>query len=48
MRTFDSLPLDYKLSAHYLARVVRVDQAEAFPDTAVSTAVVGATPQVTP
>lgn len=47
MRTFDSLPLDYKLSAHYQARVVRIDQARAFPDTAVSTAVVGAKPGAT-
>lgn len=46
MRTFDTLPLDYKLSVHYLARVVRIDQATAVPDTPVSTAAVGAKPEV--
>mgnify|MGYP000914636632 FL=1 len=29
MRTFDSLPSDYRLSVPYLARVVRIDTAEA-------------------
>lgn len=47
MRTFDTLPLDYKLSVHYLARVVRIDQATAFRDTPVSTAALGAKPEVT-
>ena len=48
MRTFDTLPLDYKLSVHYLARVVRIDQQTSFPDPAVTTAVTGATPEVEP
>jgi hypothetical protein len=30
MRTFDSLPSDYRLSVPYLARVVRIDTAEAW------------------
>lgn len=32
MRTFDSLPTDYKLSVPYLARVVRIDGRTAHPD----------------
>lgn len=32
MRTFDSLPTDYKLSVPYLARVVRIDGRRARPD----------------
>ena len=31
MRTFDSLPSDYQLSVPYIARVVRIDTAEALP-----------------
>lgn len=31
MRTFDSLPSDYRLSVPYVARVVRIDTAEAQP-----------------
>lgn len=31
MRTFDSLPVDFKLSVPYLARVIRVEQAQATP-----------------
>ncbi len=32
MRTFDSLPTDYKLSVPYIARVVRIDGRAAHPD----------------
>lgn len=32
MRTFDSLPTDYKLSVPYIARVVRIDGRAARPD----------------
>jgi hypothetical protein len=43
MRTFDSLPHDYKLSVPYVARVVRLDGSSvAVPD--VSTRVVGIQP----
>jgi hypothetical protein len=31
MRTFDSLPSDYRLSVPYVARVVRIDTAESVP-----------------
>ena len=39
MRTFDSLPHDYKLSVPYVARVVRLDGLHAAPPVDVSTAV---------
>lgn len=48
MRTFDSLPHDYKLSVPYVARVVRVDSREAVPAPAVTAAVAGTTPSVAP
>lgn len=41
MRTFDSLPHDYKLSVPYVARVVRLDGRVAAPDPEVVTAVAG-------
>lgn len=41
MRTFDSLPTDYRLSVPYVARVVRLDAAEATPAPEVVTAVTG-------
>lgn len=37
MRTFDSLPVDYKLSAPYVARVVRVDGPGVAPPTVTET-----------
>jgi hypothetical protein len=37
MRTFDSLPLDYKLSIPYVARVIRIDEQAARPDRPVTT-----------
>jgi hypothetical protein len=41
MRTFDSLPVDYKLSVPYVARIVVVDGRERRPDLPVATAVGG-------
>ena len=46
MRTFDTLPLDYKLSVHYLARVVRIDHTDAFEEPIVSTAATGVIPSI--
>ncbi|HEV7586509.1 MAG TPA: DUF4255 domain-containing protein [Longimicrobium sp.] len=43
MRTFDSLPHDYKLSIPYVARVVRLDGLKAVPAPDVHTAVTGVT-----
>jgi len=48
MRTFDSLPTDYRLSVPYLARVVRIDSRQARPTLPVSTLIVGATPSPEP
>jgi hypothetical protein len=48
MRTFDSLPHDYKLSIPYVARVVRLDALAAFPLPDVHEAVVGIVPAATP
>lgn len=44
MRTFDSLPTDYRLSVPYIARIVRLDARVARPDLPVTTAVTGLTP----
>jgi hypothetical protein len=44
MRTFDSLPTDYRLSVPYVARVVRVDSRVATPDPPVVKIVTGMTP----
>ncbi len=44
MRTFDSLPHDYKLSVPYVARVVRIDSREPVPVPDVTTAVTGVVP----
>ncbi|MCC6539700.1 MAG: DUF4255 domain-containing protein [Bryobacterales bacterium] len=46
MRTFDSLPTEYRLSVPYLARVVRIDGRRARPTAPVTTLVAGATPTV--
>lgn len=43
MRTFDSLPTDYRLSVPYLARVVRLDGRVARPDAPVTTLIAGQT-----
>lgn len=48
MRAFDSLPTDFKLSAAYVARVVRVDGRRASPLPTVTTAVTGVTPSSRP
>lgn len=46
MRTFDSLPRDYKLSVPYLAHVVRVDSHVPIPVPRATTVVSGTTPEV--
>ena len=43
MRTFDSLPTDYRLSVLYVARVARVDGRQPTPDPLVTTLVSGVT-----
>jgi hypothetical protein len=45
MRTFDSLPTDYRLSVPYIARVLRMDGREAHPEPPVRTAVRGLVPE---
>ena len=44
MRTFDSLPTDYRLSVPYLARVMRLDGRIATPERPVITAITGIVP----
>ncbi len=44
MRTFDSLPVKYRLSVPYVARVVRIDSLVARPDVPVTTVVEGLVP----
>lgn len=44
MRTYDSLPIDYKLSVCYMARVVRIDEAVARPEPSVTTVEAGRRP----
>ncbi len=46
MRTFDSLPIDYKLSVPYVARVIRVSEQQARPRPDVERASVGARPSL--
>ena len=41
MRTFDSLPTDYRLSVPYIARILRLDSKRAMPDRPVTTAITG-------
>ncbi|HEX3129375.1 MAG TPA: DUF4255 domain-containing protein [Thermoanaerobaculia bacterium] len=48
MRTFDSLPTDYRLSVLYLVRVVRIDERTPRPDVPVTTLVTGSVPEVQP
>jgi hypothetical protein len=48
MRTFDSLPTDFRLSVPYLARIVRLDGRQSRPAPPVATLVTGAVPEVTP
>ncbi|MGH9768786.1 MAG: DUF4255 domain-containing protein [Blastocatellia bacterium] len=47
MRTFDSLPTDYRLSVPYIARVLRLDGRVAAPEGPVISAIIGATPTTT-
>ncbi len=47
MRTFDSLPTDYRLSVPYMARVARIEAAEPLAGP-VTTVLLGATPEATP
>lgn len=39
MRTWDSLPTDYKLSVPYVARIARIDTRRAYPDPVVKNVV---------
>jgi hypothetical protein len=48
MRTFDSLPTDYKLSVPYIARVVLLDARAATPSPPVLSVVSGKTPTADP
>lgn len=45
MRTFDSLPTDYRLSVPYIARIIRIDSRVATPDEIVTTLITGAVPE---
>jgi len=45
MRTFDSLPADYRISVPYIARVIRIDARRAVPSPDVTTLVTGTTPR---
>ena len=47
MRTFDSLPTDYRLSVPYIARIVRLDSKNLVTDHPVTTTATGARPRVT-
>jgi hypothetical protein len=48
LRTFDSLPIDYKISLPFVARVVRLDGRRLAEATNVTAAVLGATPSPVP
>jgi hypothetical protein len=48
MRAFDSLPIDYKLSVPYIARVVRLDSRVAAPSPPVLTVVAATSPGAAP
>ena len=48
MRTFDSLPTDYRLSVPYIVRIVRIDSRVATPDEFVTTRIVGIVPEPSP
>jgi hypothetical protein len=47
MRTFDSLPTDYKLSVPYIARIVRIDSKVSAASPPVLTVVSGKSPSAT-
>lgn len=42
MRTFDSLPTDYRLSVPYIARIVRIDTQRVAPEPPVTSVIGGA------
>lgn len=44
MRTFDSLPTDYRISVPYIARMIRLDGRQASPSPDVTTLIKGAMP----
>lgn len=46
LRAFDSLPTDFRLSAPYVARVVRIDSRVATPALPATTVVAGSVPSV--
>ncbi len=46
MRTFDSLPVDYKLSIPYAVRIIRIDGRQRSPDPSVSKTSTGIKPEV--
>ncbi len=46
MRTFDSLPVDYKLSVPYSVRIIRIDGRQPSPDPAVAKTSAGIKPEV--
>jgi hypothetical protein len=46
MRTFDSLPSDYRISVPYIARVARLDGRVAAPRPAVTTLITGKVPSL--
>lgn len=48
MRTFDSLPIDYRLSVPYVARIIRIDSRAATSDGIVTTLITGAVPEPRP
>ncbi len=48
MRTFDSLPTDFKLSVAYVARITRIDSRQIFRAPDVTTVVTGMVPSATP
>jgi hypothetical protein len=48
MRTFDSLPTDYRLSVPYIARITRLDSRQASLDPPVMIAITGLIPSAAP
>jgi hypothetical protein len=46
MRTFDSLPIDYRLSVPYIARIVRLDGQDIYPTRLVDELVTALQPRV--
>jgi uncharacterized protein DUF4255 len=48
MRTFDSLPTDFKLSVPYLARITRIDSRQRFAAPDTTTVIAGLVPSAQP